>query len=189
MSSCSERISTATFSVTDEEKVIEKVNEYVTSQGHLDVLVNVAGILRVGSLVDMSMSEFRSVLDTNLIGTVLMSRACLPHLVLSKGNIVNTSSTAALHGHPFMSAYAASKGAIIAFTKSLSREYLLQDVRVTVIAPGGINTPIHNNVRFPLDINHPLFNNLRVPNGRFGRTEDIAGVVAMLASKDGDFIN
>lgn len=189
LSSYPERISVAVLSVTDEQKVIEKVNEYVTHQGRLDVLVNVAGILRINSVVSTSLEEFQSVLNTNLIGTFLMCRVCLPHLVITKGNIVNTASTAALHGHPFMSAYAASKGAIVAFTKSLAREYILQDVRVNAIAPGGIDTPIHKNIQLPLHINHRLFENLRMPNGQFGKPEDVAGVVAMLASRDGCFIN
>ncbi|CAF4979230.1 unnamed protein product [Rotaria sp. Silwood1] len=163
--------------------------ERISIAGRLDVLVNVAGILLTGSIVDTSIEEFRSVLDTNLIGTFLMCRTCLPHLVTTKGNIINTASTAALHGHPFMSVYAASKGAIVAFTKSLAREYLLQDVRVNVVAPGGIDTPMNKNVRLPLDINNHLFDNLKMPNGRFGKTEDVAGVIAMLASQDGCFIN
>ncbi|CAF3957482.1 unnamed protein product [Rotaria sp. Silwood2] len=184
-----ERISIAVMSITDEKKVIEKVNEYIAHQGRLDVLVNVAGILRTGSIVDTSVEDFRSILDTNLIGTFLMCRTCLPHLVTTKGNIINTASTAALHGHPFMSIYAASKGAIVAFTKSLAREYLLQDVRANVVAPGGIDTPMHKSVRLPLDMNNPLFDNLKMPNRRFGKTEDVAGVIAMLASQDGSFIN
>ncbi|CAF2169954.1 unnamed protein product [Rotaria magnacalcarata] len=188
-SSHPEQISIAVMSVTDEEKVIEKVNEYVTLRGHLDIIVNAAGILRTSSVVDTSLSDFRTVLDTNLIGTFLMCRTCLPHLVATKGNIINIASTAALHGHPFMSAYAASKGAIVAFTKALAREYLLQDVRANVVAPGGIDTPMNKNVPLPLNVNHRLFDNLRMPNGRFGKPEDVAGVVPMLASKDGCFIN
>ncbi|CAM2697681.1 unnamed protein product [Rotaria socialis] len=166
-SSHPERISIAVMSVTDEEKVIEKINKYVTLRGHLDVLVNVAGILRTSSVADTSLSDF----------------------LTTKGNIINIASTAALHGHPFMSAYAASKGAIVAFTKALAREYLLQDVRANVVAPGGIDTPMNKNVQLPLNVNHRLFDNLRMPNGRFGKPEDVAGVVAMLASQDGCFIN
>ncbi|CAF0956446.1 unnamed protein product [Rotaria sordida] len=102
------------------KKIIEKVNEYITRQGRLDVFVNVADILRTGSTVDIPVKEFRSILDTNMIGTFLICCACLPHSVITKGNIINTTSAAALHGHPFMSIHAASKGAIVAFTKSLA---------------------------------------------------------------------
>jgi NAD(P)-dependent dehydrogenase (short-subunit alcohol dehydrogenase family) len=184
-----ERVSIAVVSVTDEQQVIEKVNEYVTRQGHLDVLINMAGILRVSHSADTSLEEFRSVIDINLTGTFLMCRTCLPHLLVTKGNIVNAASTAGRHGHPYMAAYAASKGAIVALTKSLAREYIFQGVRVNAVAPGGIFTPIMTSLQLPPGINEILFSNLKRPDSRFGKPEDVAGVVAMLASQDGVFIN
>ncbi len=184
-----ERVSIAVVSVTDEQQIIEKVNEYVTRQGHLDVLVNMAGILRVTQSAETTLEQFKSVIDTNLTGTFLMCRICLPHLLITKGNIVNAASTAGLFGHPYMAAYAASKGAVIALTKTLAREYILHRVRVNAVAPGGIATPIHTSFQFPSGANPSLLDNLRMPDKRFGQPEDVAGVVAMLASQDGSFIN
>jgi NAD(P)-dependent dehydrogenase (short-subunit alcohol dehydrogenase family) len=184
-----ERVSIAVLCVTDEQQVIEKVNDYVTRQGHLDVLVNVAGILRATHTAETTLEQFRLVIDTNLIGTFLMCRVCLPHLLACKGNIVNTASTAALYGHPYMAAYAASKGAVVALTKSLAREYILQGVRVNAVAPGGIATPMATSFQFPEGIHPILLGNLQRPDRQLGQPENIAAVVAMLASQDGSFIN
>jgi NAD(P)-dependent dehydrogenase (short-subunit alcohol dehydrogenase family) len=189
LTSYPERVSIAVVSITDEQQIVEKINEYVTRQGHLDVLVNMAGILRVTISTETTLEEFRLVIDTNLIGTFLMCRVCLPHLLITKGNIVNAASVAGLFGHPYMAAYAASKGAIIALTKALAREYILQGVRVNAVAPGGIATPMHTSCPFPTGLNEILFSNLRLPDHRFGKSEDVAAVVAMLASHDGSFIN
>ncbi|CAF3520885.1 unnamed protein product [Rotaria sp. Silwood1] len=93
-----------------------------------------------------------------------MCRTCLPHLVTTKGNIINTASIAALHDHPLISIYGG-------------------------ITSGGIDTPMNKNVRLPLDINNHLFDNLKMPSRQFGKTEDVTSVIAMLASQDGCFIN
>ncbi len=182
-------MSIAVASVTDEQQITEKINEYVASQGRLDALVNMAGILRATLATDTTLEQFRSIIDTNLVGTFLMCRVCLPHLLITKGNIVNAASTAGLFGHPYMTAYAASKGAIIALTKTLAREYILQGVRVNAVAPASIDTPLVATIQFPVGINPILFSNLQLPDRRRGRPAEVAGVVAMLASQDGSFIN
>lgn len=184
-----ERVSIAVVSITDEQQIIEKVNEYVTRQGHLDALINMAGIIRSTITTETTLEQFRSVIDNNLVGTFLMCRVCLPHLLITKGNIVNAASTAGLYGHPYMAAYAASKGAIIALTKSLAREYILQGVRVNAVAPGGTATPLAATLQFPAGINRSLFSNTQLPDRRMGLPDEIAAVVAMLASQDGSFIN
>ena len=189
LASQTERLTLGCISITDEEQVSTKINEYITVQGHLDVLVNVAGILRVVRATDTSLDLFRSIIETNIVGTFLMCRLCLPHLLISKGNIVNTASTAGYFGHPYMSAYAASKGAVVSLTHSLAREYILQGVRVNAIAPGGIETPLTKNIEFPSNFDEKLFTNIMLPDKRMGKPEQVASVVAMLASDDGAFIN
>ena len=189
LASHKERISVACLSVTDEVQVTQKINEYVTLQGRLDVLANVAGILRAVPATDTSLDLFRSIIETNLVGTFLMCRICLPHLLISKGNIVNTASTAGYFGHPYISAYAASKGAVVSLTHTLAREYILQGVRVNAVAPGGIETPLSTNIEWPANMNISLFENHALPDKRMGQPENVAGVVAMLASDDGAFIN
>jgi NAD(P)-dependent dehydrogenase (short-subunit alcohol dehydrogenase family) len=181
----------AVGSVADEAFVKTTVSSCVAEQGRLDVLVNLAGVLRSTHLADTSLAEFRHVIGINLEGTFLFCREALPHLLKTKGNIVNAASTSAAYGHPYMSAYAASKGGVAALTHTLAREFILQGVRVNAVAPGGIMTPMvaGQPARFPQDANLSLFSNLTRPDGQFGRPEAVAGVIAMLASQDGEFIN
>ena len=184
-----ERVSYAAITVTDEQLVMDRVNAYVERHGRLDALVNMAGIIRGTLATDTPLDEFRLVIDTNLTGTFLMCRTCLPHLLKTKGNIVNCASVAGLHGHPYMIAYAASKGAVIALTKSLAREYILDGVRVNAVAPGGTSTPLIKSFQFLPGMNPSLLDSLQLPDRRLGQPEEIAAVVALLASRDGSFIN
>ncbi len=184
-----EHVSVAVISVTDEQQVTEKVNDYVARQGHLDALINMAGILRTVLSTESTLEQFRSVIEINLVGTYLMCRVCLPHLLITKGNIINTASAAGRFGHPYMAAYASSKGAVIALTKSLAREYILQGVRVNGIAPGCVITPMTKTFQLPPNANQRLFDHSLLPNNQYGQPEQIAAVVAMLASHDGSYIN
>src|SRR3954462_1786822 len=92
-------------SVAREDDVKRVVTAVIEKHGKLDVLVNMAGILRSSPTTDTALDAFRAVLETNLVGTFLMCRECLPHLLKSKGNIVNAASTSAFFGHPYMAAY------------------------------------------------------------------------------------
>lgn len=181
----------AAGSIADEAFVKAAMEALVAKRGRLDVLVNLAGILRSTHLVDTSLDEFRQIIRINLEGTFLFCREALPHLIKTKGNIVNAASTSATYGHPYMAAYAASKGGIAAMTHTLAREFILQGVRVNAVAPGGIMTPMvaGQPARFPEGANLSLFSNLTRPDGVFGRPEAVAAVIAMLASQDGEFIN
>jgi NAD(P)-dependent dehydrogenase (short-subunit alcohol dehydrogenase family) len=185
------RASYAVGSVADEAAVKSMVDAFVAREGRLDALVNLAGILRSTHMAETSLDEFRHVLRVNLEGTFLFCREALPHLVQTRGNIVNAASTSATFGHPYMAPYAASKGGIAALTRTLAREYILSGVRVNAVAPGGITTPmvLDQPARFPEGANMSLFANLTRPDGVFGRPEAVASVIAMLASEDGEFVN
>ena len=180
-----------TGSVADEAAVKSVVASFVADHGRLDVLVNLAGVLRSKHVVDTSLEDFRSIVATNLEGTFLFCREALPHLERTQGNIVNAASTSASFGHPYMAPYAASKGGIVALTRTLAREYIMRGVRVNAVAPGGIMTPMvaGQPARFPEEADMSLFSNLRRPDGIFGRPEAVASVIAMLASSDGEFVN
>lgn len=184
-----DRVSIAVASVTDEQQITDKVNEYVARQGALDVLINMAGIMQTTLSTETTLEQFRAVLETNLVGAYLLCRVCLPHLLKTKGNIVNGASTAGLCGHAYMAAYSASKGGLIAMTRSLAREYLRQGVRVNAVAPGGTLTPLLGTIRFPETIDQSLLANIQLPDNRLAQPSQIAVVVAMLASEDGSFIN
>lgn len=129
-------------------------------------------------------------IQVNLLGTFLMIRETIPHLIKSKGNIVNAASTSAFFGHPYMSWYSASKGGVVSMTKALAWEYLKKGVRINAVAPGGIATNMTNVD--PLEhisdkVDYTLFDHLGRSGLPMGKPADVAGVVAMLASDDGNF--
>jgi meso-butanediol dehydrogenase / (S,S)-butanediol dehydrogenase / diacetyl reductase len=173
--------------VSDDAQVDATVAACVARFGKLDVLCNVAGILRFDHAHEIRTADWNKVMAVNVNGTFFMCRAALPHLLASKGNIVNVSSTAALSGQPWAAAYSASKGAVLALTRTLAIDYVKQGVRVNAVCPGDITTPIHNVFTLPDGANPKLLRRVMAPMGR-GRPEDVAGVIAMLASDDGAFI-
>ena len=179
-------VASAVCSVADEAAVKQVVADFVTRAGRLDVLVNMAGYLRSSHTPETSLQSFLDIIQVNLVGTFLFCREALPHLLKSQGNIVNAASTSAYYGHPYMAAYSASKGGVAAMTHALAWEYLKQGVRVNAVAPGGIMTPLveATPAGFPEGVDTSLFGHL-TPMTRFGTPENVAGVIAMLASEDG----
>jgi NAD(P)-dependent dehydrogenase (short-subunit alcohol dehydrogenase family) len=175
-----------TCSVASEDEVKGLIADVLKTEGRIDSLVNMAGILRSGPTTELTLDLFQQVLSVNLIGTFLCCREALPALLETKGTIVNAASTSAQFGHPYMAAYAASKGGVYALTRTLAWEYLKQGVRVNAVAPGGIMTPMvaaqgESMGGFDFD----LFTHLSRPDGKFGTPESVAAVIAMLASEDG----
>lgn len=181
----------AVASVSSEPDVKRVVAEFAAKAGKLDALINMAGILRSSHTTETSLDQFMELIQVNLVGTFLFCREALPHLLESKGNIVNAASTSAFFGHPYMAAYSASKGAIGSMTHALAWEYMTRGVRVNAVAPGGINTPMVQGTAqgFPQGVDMRLFIHLSRPDGGFGQPDYVAGVIAMLASDDGAYIN
>jgi NAD(P)-dependent dehydrogenase (short-subunit alcohol dehydrogenase family) len=174
--------------VADERAVEDAVARTLERFGKLDVLCNIAGILRTDHTHELKLEDWNRVIGINLTGTFLMCRAAIPHLLKTKGNIVNMSSTAALGSHPWMAAYAASKGGILSLTRSLSVEYVKQGLRVNVICPGGIRTPLHGQFRFPKGADTDLLKGA-IPFVEYVGPEHVASAVAFVASDDGRYMN
>jgi NAD(P)-dependent dehydrogenase (short-subunit alcohol dehydrogenase family) len=171
-----------------EEADVKRIVETVTGRaGRLDVLCNIAGVLRTLKTADTSLDLFLSVIKVNLGGTFLFCREAMPHLIKTRGNIVNTASTSAFFGHPYMAAYASSKGGVASLTRTLAWEYMREGVRVNAIAPGGIDTPLSRTVRDDAreGMDFSLFAHLTPLDAQMAPPETVAGVVAMLASEDG----
>jgi NAD(P)-dependent dehydrogenase (short-subunit alcohol dehydrogenase family) len=123
-SSAGDRLSTLVMDVGDEESVTAGVSEAVGVLGGLDTLVNAAGILRSAHLERTTLADFEHVLRVNLVGTFLVTREAIPALRAGTGPaVVNFSSTSAQFGHPYMSAYAASKGGILSMTHTQALEF------------------------------------------------------------------
>jgi NAD(P)-dependent dehydrogenase (short-subunit alcohol dehydrogenase family) len=184
-----DRLTTVAADVSSEAAVEAAVAEAVGVLGGLDVLVNAAGILRSAHTHDCSLDLWNTVIGVNLTGTFLMVRAALPHLVDGGGAIVNFASTSAQHAHPYMAAYAASKGGVESMTKTIALEYCKQGVRAVCVAPGGVATPLVLDIELPDDADPGFFRRL-MPNGRgFADPSEVAAMVAALASDDGSFVN
>ncbi|MBB4683553.1 SDR family NAD(P)-dependent oxidoreductase [Amycolatopsis jiangsuensis] len=195
---------TAVLDVADEASVVAGVAAAVEHLGGLDVLVNAAGILQAAHTQETSLELWNRVLAVNLTGTFLVTREALPALLESGREsvgsvVVNFSSTSASFAHPYMAAYAASKGGIHAMTHSLALEYSKRGVRVVSVAPGSVKSGITDNAGswMPGNVDFALFGKLlpilptesTTPVGNpVGPPEAVAGVVAMLASEDGRFI-
>src|SRR5205807_7253369 len=136
------------------------VEQAIDAHGRLDVLANVAGILRTANTHEHSLEVWDQVLAVNLTGTFLCCRAAIPALLDSGGNIVNVSSTAALAGHPWAAAYSASKGGVLALTRTIAVEYAQQGLRCNAVCPGSIDTPITQDFVFPAGVNTKLVRRL-----------------------------
>lgn len=154
----------------------------------LHVVCNIAGILQFTHSHEVDLDDWNRILAVNLTGTFLVCREAIPHLLETRGNIVNTSSTSALAGHPWASAYSASKGGVLALTRTLAVEYGKQGLRVNAVCPGSIETPIKQAFQLP-DGGDPKLVYRMMPLGDFGGPETVAGAVAYLASDDATHVN
>ncbi|TYQ10285.1 UNVERIFIED_ORG: NAD(P)-dependent dehydrogenase (short-subunit alcohol dehydrogenase family) [Gordonia westfalica J30] len=193
---------TRAIDIGTEDSVREGVAFATEHLGGLDVLVNAAGILRSGHTEQVTLQEWDQIIRINLTGTFLMIRESLPALIESgRGVIVNFSSTSASFAHPYMAAYAASKGGIQSMTHTIALEFAKHGIRAVSVAPGSISSGMTSAPGLPADSDVSLFTKMQpvvrveasesdpaaVP-GMAG-PEKVAGVVAMLASDDGAFIS
>ena len=164
---------------------VEDAKRLIGEAGDLDVLVNNAGITRDGVLARMTDDDWRSVLETNLSSVFYTCRAVSRGMMKRRaGAIVNLSSIVGLHGNWGQTNYAASKGGIVAFTKSLAQELGSRGVRANVVAPGYIKTQLTDAI--PEEAQQQMLG--LTPLGRFGDPEDVARAVRFLCSDDAAFI-
>ncbi|WP_269856213.1 SDR family NAD(P)-dependent oxidoreductase [Streptomyces sp. RPT161] len=184
------RLTTVALDIADEASVERVVGDAVSGLGGLDVVVNAAGILRSSHTHQMTLEFWNRIIGVNLTGTFLVTRAALPALLDSgRGVVINFSSTSASFAHPYMAAYAASKGGIQSFTHALALEYSKQGLRAACVAPGSIQSGMTADPGLPEDTDWSLLSKLLPAVGEgFAPPETVASVVAMLASDDGAFI-
>jgi NAD(P)-dependent dehydrogenase (short-subunit alcohol dehydrogenase family) len=178
-----------TGDVADPATATAAVTAATDVYGRLDVVANVAGILRTANTHEHSLEVWDQVLAVNLTGTFLVCRAAIPALLDAGGGaIVNTSSTAALAGHPWAAAYSASKGGVLALTKVLAVEYAKRGIRANAVCPGSIETPITGDFDFPEGADPSLVRrimSITKPQG----PEVVAAAIAYLASDDARHVN
>ncbi|MFI9808563.1 SDR family NAD(P)-dependent oxidoreductase [Streptomyces sp. NPDC052301] len=194
-----DRLTTLVVDIADESSVRAGVTAAVAALGGLDVLVNAAGILRSSHTHATSLQDFTRILQVNLVGTFLVIREAIPALLEGRdAAVVNFSSTSATFAHPYMAAYAASKGGIQAMTHALAAEYARRGIRFTAVQPGSISSGMTDGSGasgrsagpgLPADADMTLFAKLAPAIGQgFAGPETVASVVAMLGSEDGRFI-
>lgn len=166
------------------DEVERMVEEIKKEFGRLDVLVNNAGITQDRTLAKMTKEEWQKVIDIDLTGVFNCSKASLPLLIANQGKIVNISSLVGQRGNFGQVNYAAAKAGIIGFTKALTKEVGRFGVTVNAVAPGFIETRLTENLPPELKETIKKF----TPLGRFGKPEEVANLVAFLASEEANFI-
>jgi NAD(P)-dependent dehydrogenase (short-subunit alcohol dehydrogenase family) len=174
--------------VSDPAQVESTVARAIGEFGQLDSLCNIAGILHFDNTHELSLEKWNKVLAVNLTGTFLMCQSALPHLLDGGGNFVNMSSTAGLAGNPWMAAYSASKGGVLALTRTLAVEYGKRGVRANAVCPGSIKTAMASQFRLPEGADAKLLQRI-MPLDTFRGPETAAALVAFLASEDAAHIN
>lgn len=173
--------------VSDVESCNRVVRETVKTFGGVDVLINCAGIYIDGAISFVTEKTFDEIFSTNVKGTFFMCKAAVDELIKSHGAIVNVASDAGVHGNYFCALYAASKGAVVAFTKSLALELASFTVRVNCVAPADIWTPLTQR---QLKISGETVDDLAkiYPLGRIGTADEVASAIYFLASDSASFI-
>ncbi len=177
------------ISVKADVSNIDDVNamfeEVKSSLGAVEVLVNNAGITKDGLLIRMSEADFDSVIDINLKGTFLCTKAAIKDMMKARhGRIINITSIVGVEGNPGQANYCASKAGIIGFTKSVAKEYGTKGITVNAVAPGFIQTAMTD--KLPENVKEAYLK--QIPLGRFGQPEDIANVVEFLASEKAAYV-
>ena len=165
----------------DPANCAKAVASAVAAFGRLDVLCNIAGILRFHALGDVTPEDWNKLFSANVTAAFFMIQAAMPHLIKTKGNVVNIVSTAAFVGQAYTAPYAATKAALLSLTKSLAMEFMHAPVRINALAPGGMMTEMVQNVEFPEDADQRLiarYIGIRPP----AQPEDIVEPLIFLAS-------
>ncbi len=175
--------------VTDEDAVKKFIQKVESEVAPIDILVNNAGIIKRIPMCDMTAAEFRQVVDVDLNGPFIMSKAVIPGMIRrGHGKIINICSMMSELGRETVSAYAAAKGGLKMLTRNIASEYGQYNIQCNGIGPGYIETPQTAPLRTP---NHPFnkFITSRTPAARWGTTDDLQGPAVFLASDASNFVN
>lgn len=182
-------ISTYQLDVTDEEAVNEMIPRMEKEVAPIDILVNNAGIIKRIPILEMKADEFREVLDVDLTGPFIMSKAVAPGMIArGHGKIINMCSMMSELGRNTVSAYAAAKGGLKMLTRNMATEWARHNIQINGIGPGYFATSQTEPIRVD---GHP-FNEFiisRTPAGKWGDPEELAGAAIFLASDASNFVN
>ena len=174
------------MNVANSADVTRAVGEVEKAFGRIDVLVNNAGITKDGLLMRMSEEDWDDVLDINLKGTFLCTKAVSRIMMKQRsGSIVNVASIIGLIGNAGQCNYSASKAGVIALTKSVAKELAARNIRANAVAPGFISTKMTDNL--PEEIQKKMLDN--IPLKRFGTPDDVANVIVFLAGDEAAYVS
>jgi len=177
-----------TADVTDEAQCRQMVDDTVARLGRLDILVNNAGINIRKAPQDLTMAEWKEVVDTNLTSVFACSQAVYPVMKQAGGGkIINIGSMLSIFGAGFAAAYGASKGGVVQLTKGLASGWAKDNIQVNAVLPGWIDTDLTRSAREQIKgLNTMVL--MRTPAGRWGQPPDLAGIAVFLAAPASDFI-
>ena len=180
--------------VTNEDAVNEMVKKITEEVGHINVLVNNAGIIKRIPMIEMTAAQFRQVIDVDLNAPFIVAKAVIPDMIeQGGGKIINICSMMSELGRETVSAYAAAKGGLKMLTKNIASEYGKYNIQCNGIGPGYIATPQTAPLREiqPDGSRHPFdqFIVAKTPAERWGEAEDLGGPAVFLASEASDFVN
>ncbi|WP_299764291.1 SDR family NAD(P)-dependent oxidoreductase [Ramlibacter sp.] len=174
--------------VADEAAVAELFSKVAARHGRIDILVNNAGTTVRKSPEQLTLDEWRQVLDVNLTSAFLCCRAAHPLMqAAGGGKIINIGSMMSIFGAPYASAYGASKGGIVQFTRSIATAWAKDNIQANAVLPGWIDTELTRGAREQVaGLNERVL--ARTPAGRWGAPGDLAGIAVFLASSASDFV-
>jgi gluconate 5-dehydrogenase len=182
-------VCTLVFDVTDEKAVDEGISRIEREIGPVGILVNNAGIIKRIPILDLKISDFKEVIDVDLVAPLILAKRVAPGMIARRsGKIINMCSMMSVYGRNTVSAYASAKGGLKLLTANMCCEWAKYNIQVNGIGPGYIATELTAPIR---EKGHP-FNDLvmsRTPAGRWGDPEDVAHAALFLASKASDFVN
>ncbi len=171
--------------VSKEEQVEKLVKKVIEKFGKIDVLVNNAGITKDTLLMRMKEEDFDRVIEINLKGTFLVTKAVVPYMMKKKnGRIINLSSVVGVTGNAGQCNYSASKAGIIGFTKSVAKELASRNIRANAVAPGFIDTDMTSILSD--EVKNSI--NAQIPMKRMGSAQEIANVVYFLGNEESSYI-
>ena len=176
--------------VTETSQVDRVVTETKETHGRIDVLINAAGIIKKGSIEDTTLADWDKMMNINVRSMFYITQKCVPHLVATKGSIVNISSVTGLRAFPNVLAYCVSKAATDQFTRCTALELAPKGVRVNAVNPGVVVTNLHKRGGMGEEQYVQFIENARNthPLGRAGAAEEVAELVAFLASEKAGWI-
>ncbi len=171
--------------ISDYAKTASVIKNIMKVSGGIDILVNNAGITIDKPIVEMKHDEFVKVININLVSVFNISKAVIPSMISKKrGVIINISSVSAIKGVNFQANYSSAKAGILGFTRSLAKEVARFNINVNSVCPGFIETDMFNRLHPFIKANALKF----IPLNRVGKPEEVAGLVAYLASDEASYI-